>query len=266
MFNKIKACLSHPSRIGAYYKDSFLKNLSIILIFSAIFMILAGVKYTNSDHFNNNHSAVLAERLMLIEDSGVYFNSETDKLYRKEGEKFSIVGNEYRMNFFCETETNFQSSELVINFKEDYVDVVLYGSKIGTLKYADYDFESFSLLKIKQGDYKSELAFEELMNLVLDQANTEYTFVLLGEELFSLIQNIFITIIICLVLSLFINKGINLNVRLRLCTLDCIIYMVFLIFTALFSLSWLQYAGLFLACFYTCSTFRHIIKVEKRRF
>ena len=266
MFNKIKACLSHPSRIGAYYKDSILKNLSVILIFSAIFMILVGVKYSNADHFNNSHSAVLAERLTLRENSNIYFDSETDKLYRAEGEKFSVVGNEYRMNFFCETETNFQSSEVVINFKEDYVDVVLYGSKIGTLKYADYDIESFSLLKIKQGDYKAELAFEELMNLALDKANTEYTFVLLGDELFNLIQNIFITIIVCVILSLFINKGINLNVRIRLCIIDCFIYMVFLIFTALFNISWLQYVGLFLACYYTCSTFRHIIKVEKRRF
>ena len=104
------------------------------------------------------------------------------------------------------------------------------------------------------------------MNLALDKANKEYTFVLLGDELFNLIQNILITIIICIVLSLFINKGINLNVRIRLCIIDCFIYMVFLIFTALFNLSWLQYVGLFLACFYTCSTFRHIIKVEKRRF
>lgn len=266
MFEKIKTCLCHPSKIGAYFKDSIPKNILLIFIFMLLFIFANAAKTCNSEHFNNLHSSAMTDSIALFDDNGIYFDSELDKLCRNENEKISIAGSQYRMNFFCEVASGIQSSEIVLNFKESYVDVLVFNTKIGTLNYSDYNFDGFSLLNIKNGNYKEKLAFQKMIDFALDEINQEYSFIVIGFDTIALIEDILFMLAVCVLLSLMVNQGIKLGVRIRLCMLDVLVYILCLIFMSLFSLGWIQYFGMFLACFYTISTFRHIVRVEKRRF
>lgn len=260
MKERFRICLCHPKLIGLFYKDSFKKVFAYIISLFLLFIGVSAAVAYNTDHFGYEEARSVASIVCQGEESNVLYDSTT-KTISGTGVKYE-EGN-IVVNFLVE-ENYATSQKLIFRFKAEYVDVIFYGYVLKSVSYEDFNIDSFSISNVQNGNRIDMIEFQDFINVVLNQVNSEYATFYFVEAIMVGIMYFVMVFVLALVSSYFVNPKITGKVRIKLCFYSVGIFYFLMILSLMFNAGWLQYVAMFLPFIYSNITFMHIIKVEKK--
>lgn len=260
MLNRIKDIICHPSRLGLYYKDSFLKIISILSIFCLVFVGLSFIVMTNANYFSlSSAKSVSSDLIKSNSNVSIEFKDKSIS-----GEAFTFKGEDYIISFLDESFKP-RKDHISISFKANTINVYIDTTHYSTIYYEKIAITDFKLSNVIDGNIKDRLSFESLISIALDSIEYNYSLFVFLENMAVVFGLYLMLIIIAVVMAYFINPEIDMKFRVKLALYDTIIYFVIMVFSLLYNQFWLQYLAIILALIYVKITFSHIIKVKIKR-
>ncbi|MBQ3253867.1 MAG: hypothetical protein IJA65_04850 [Acholeplasmatales bacterium] len=253
-------CLCHPSRVGLYYKD----KIHILIIYLVSFCLaLTSIMVINSyssSYFSKSASDNVSQMIINSEDKAniLYENNILT------GDELVITSDNYEAYFF---KSNFKknTSKIIMHFQEEKVDIFYGIYKLNTYLYSESTAKGFNLENVQNGILKDTLEFEAIVSGAFDSVDKAMSHM----NFYMNMVNVFFTYVVILVIgiiySYFTNPTIQTGYRIKLCIYSSLIFFVIMIFSILFSISWLQYVAFALPVFYIGITFSHIVKVNVKK-
>lgn len=260
MLKRFQISICHPSRIGLFYKDTFGKAIIYLI---SLFLIYTGICAATTfgyDNFTYSDAQAVSELIYRADTTTIEFDTNTDKItgtpvkYRAEGLIVNFLVNENYSN----------TIETVLRFNETSVEVLYAGYIIKEVQYSKINVDSFKLEDVRLGDDKATCDFQDMIDYILEQVDTEFGFVNLFNAVLNGLTTLVMVYIISLVASYFSNPSIGGKIRAKLCLYCVGVYYVFMLMAVLFNVSWLTYVAMFAPVLYANRAFSHIIRVDKK--
>lgn len=256
MFERIVNSLVHPSKIALCFKDKVWQPISLVLGFFMLLLFVEGMIAINSTYFDRTLCNQVMSVVANIED-------ESNLIYKDnklKGDPIKSENSDISIGFLVDDLK--YNNGLMFNFFEDRVDVFYQRESIGSYSFSKFDGE-FSIKNIQDGVVKDKVIFSDLIYSSLEYLNNSLrinTFISTLGILSLYTIGIFLLLILY---SYFINPGIKMNVRWKLCCYNLPIFYVLLFFSEAFNFYYLQFVALLMPFIYCRITFRHIIRVGK---
>ena len=254
---KFTDLLFHPSHIVFYYKDKIVKVLLWVLAFFSVVVGLFSLYTYTSKGYDYNYVTSIATSLQ-TKDNTISTEFKDKKL---SGEAIKIIGSNLRIYIL---KYDFANNDfgLVMNFKEEEVDVYYQTAFKKTIKYSSLDIDNFTFENVRNNNRTDVLEFESLIIVALDSIdNVVKTFSLLNDVLDLLIMFAAI-VVFSIILSLFINPPIDFKSRFKICIYDSLIYFVLMAFTLMIGITWIQYIAMGMPLIFTMISFRSIVRIK----
>lgn len=249
--------ICHPSRIVLYFNDKIYKIIICLLSFiMAICAILAGYSFTTKTYDYYFVQSVI-DVINSKDEANIKFSDS------------KLTGNAYQIKangiFIYYLKSDFAHNDygLVMNFKEESVDIYYRFFPKKTLNYNDCLVNDFTFSDIKYNKNQARINFESLMIQALDLINNEASIMTFADYASNILIMYGVVLLIATVFSFFINPQIQFRHRIRISIYDSIIYFVIMIFALMFQISWLQYVAMVLPIFYCNISFRSIVVIKK---
>lgn len=260
MGNRIKDCLCHPKWIGKYFKDRIWSVFLMLVLFFGCYAAVSAARAYTTAPFTSESASSLVSTIYRNAENDIYYQAEDHELY---GTSTVYQGPSFSMYFLSE-EVNYQS-EITIVFDRDSAAVYEYNLKIGQVFYRDLRISSFSLANVKKYQSADVYEFGKLAMAVLESSFLYYQSAAFLYDLgVTLAYYLMIVLVLCF-FSVYINPGIELKIRIKLCFYDALVYFAVCMFSVLFGISWLSYVAFIVPVIYNLITFKHIIKVVIRK-
>ena len=255
---KLMNLICHPTRIVLYFNDKAYK----IIIWLLSFIILVGTILASFAFTTKAYDVDFGESLakyMASKETVPNLKYEDGKM---SGSEYSIKSNGIYI-YFIKNDFAHNDYGLVMNFKEEQVDIYYryFGKK--TVYYKDINTKNFTFEDVKKDQNLARIYFSEFIFQAVDKINLEASFLTFVDNMINVLSMLGAVILISVVFSFLINPQIQFRHRIRICAYDSIIYLVMMIFTLMFQISWLQYVALVLPLFYCNRSFRSIVVIKK---
>ena len=250
--------ICHPSRIVLYFNDKVYKIIIWLLGFIiALFGIIAGLVFTTKQY--DAYFSQSVTDVIISKDADFDIAYKDSKL---SGSAYAIKANGIYI-YFCKSDFAHNDYGLVMNFKEEQVDIYyrLFSKK--TLYYKDLNIKDFTFNDVKHNQNQARIYFEDLIQISVDSINNEASIMAFFDNASNALIMLGALVLISVVFSLFINPHVQFRHRIRICIYDSIIYLVMMMFTLMFQIAWLQYVALVLPIFYCNISFRSIVVIKK---
>ena len=254
---KLINLICHPSRIVLYFNDKVYKIIIWLLGFLiALFGIIAGLTFTDKQ-YDAYFSQSVTDVIVSKDSSNIVFKDS-----KLSGNAYQIKGNGIYI-YFSKSDFAHNDYGLVMNFKEEAVDIYyrFFGKK--TINYKDMNIKDFTFDDVKHNNNQARIYFEDLIGQSVDSINKEASFMAFFDNVTNVLIMYTALTLIAVVFSLFINPQVQFRHRIRICLYDSIIYLVMMMFTLMFQIAWLQYVAMVLPIFYCNISFRSIIVIKK---
>ena len=262
IFERLKAIIAHPSRIGIFFKD---KAYVVIIHMLAFLAMLSGVLAIKNFYKPNNFtrdtsfSVVDVIRSTMDESNCKYENYQFSGSALISGDSMTIYINREIVDKSASDFVIIISDDIVIGY---FNGIKVFNDTLDEMDLANYSFEIQNIIDNKSED---KISFVEFLTPILD--NFEYVY---AANIFLINLGTFLAyylgiIIFCLIFSVINNPEINMKIRIKLIIYDSLSFILFAMLSVLFSQSWLVYAGIIISAIYSLITFSHIIKVKIKK-
>lgn len=259
MLGRIVNCLCHPTKLGLYHKDKiFLPIIFVLVSFLLYIGMIAAIMFTTSPFETNMADSYIPQ---IVYDNNSNIEYKEGKL---SGNEYIIKGNDINL-YFMKSDFRPVQNEIAINFTSEKAIVYYGGYEISSYVYTESQANDFSFADIIAGDFTDRIYFVELLNGVLSTTDVFFNALRYVEYISQTIMYFVILIIVITVLSLFINPGIKMNVRIKLNLYATVCHFVVLMFTVIFNIAWLEYVSYLLPAIYSFCCFTHIIRVKVKK-
>ena len=255
--HKLCNIIFRPAQTAIYLTDKVYKVILWALGFFTIIIgiILAysfSIKYYDYT-FTDNVCLYIASN----DESNIKF--ENNKLT---GSEYSIKGEGVYI-YYLKSDFAHNDYGLVMNYKEEEVDIYYrFYNKI-TVKYSELDANDFTFSDVKYNKGLSRIYYEGFLMGAVDKINTKASFHLFLDSFINVLTMFFVVVLVSSVFSFFVNPMIKLKHRVRLCVYDSLIYLVFMMVVLIFKINWLQYVALAIPLIYTNISFKKIVVLRR---
>lgn len=260
MFNKIKICLCHPKYIGVYFKDNLWKPLLSVFIGFVIMFFVLGILCSNTTFFEHSDVKSITNTLYYQEECDSIYDSNTKKMT---GSSKLYKGEDFIVGFF-QDKVEIDLYNYYINFSEKYIDLYVYGVKIGKIEYEKVIDKSFSMSNVQKGKLTDTFIFEEMIENVFLEVEGNQKIVSFFSNAISIVIYYLVVLVTVFIFSYYVNPSIEGKIRIRLCLYDTLIFFVIVSLSFMFRAMWLQYISMIVPAIFSFITFSHIIKIEKK--
>lgn len=254
---KIINIICHPSFIVLYFKDKIYK---IILLALSFFIVLVGILalYSYTDKYYNHEYVNDLTKLV------ANYKEELDLEYndsKLSGSSYVISKDEACLVFLKDVAAS-QDYAIFLVFKEDRV-VYYYESVIRyELEYKSLGLSNFTFKDIQDNNYTSQAKLSIIIDKTLELANPlAQTYSLLSNAV-NLAFLYFMSILIAMMVSFFVNPAIEFKYRINICIYDSIIFFVVMLFGLLFNITWFKYIALLMPAIYSRFSFKSIVRIR----
>jgi hypothetical protein len=254
---KIINIICHPKYIVLYFKDQFYKIIITILSFFIVAASLVAIYDYNTKYYSDAYVDSITN--MVINHS-----EEMDLVFadnKFQGSEYTIKSEEVCLIFMKDAVPSNAFGVLLI-FNEDKVTYYYQAMLKYEVSYADLGISSFTFADVQANSNVAKLKLSLLIDNVLIKANkTAQTFMLLS-DLINLTMYYAASILLALIVSRFVNPGIELKYRIRICLYDSIVFFIVVVFAFLFGISWLKYVALVMPAIYSVMSFKSIVRIR----
>lgn len=265
MLERLKIILTHPTRIGLFFKD---KIYIPILFLLTIFVMFLGVdtiynvntkQFTYSQAKSFNH---LVQNATNDNKEKSVFNIKYDSTEKKlSGDTHVFVAENFILA--VNTNNNYQKTNYIcVNLNESGATLYEGFIKLGYVEYKNIESKSFDLTKIQTGILEDNLYFTEFINALFSKVQIQ-------QAMLHTIDNVITTfifflgvLVFCFIESYLMNPPIEMKVRSKLVLYDTFSYFFVMLLVAITRITWLQYIGLAIPVIYVNMTFSHIKKIR----
>ena len=265
MIERLKIILTHPTRIGLFFKDKIYIPILFLLTMFFLFVGVNAVYNFNTTQYSHetskNYTLLVQYSLNDSKEKPTFnitFDSTTNKLkgdthvFKSDNIILAINSvNVYQKN-----------GVLTVNLLED--GAVLYEGfiKLGYVEYKSISAKSFDLTKVQNGVIEDSLYFSEFLDSLFLKVKNNQALLHLADDTMTTVIFYFGLLIFTLIASYMINPPIEMRVRAKLVLYDSFSYLFIMLLAALFRASWLQYVALVFPLLYVNLTFSHIKKIR----
>lgn len=259
MYNRIRICLCHPSKIAMFFRDKALTIALYILGLFALFVSISALRAYTTDYFNYSDTKSITN-LVLEQNSGdAVYDSNTHTLT---GTAVKYEASDFILDVLL-SEGYANVDKLVFKMKETSVDVVFMGYLVSSYTYEELQPKNFTFAGILNADTVEIINFQSLMNTLLDKVNINYSHYEFIQSIYIAVSYFAVILIVGCLSSYFINPKIDWKTRVKLCLYSSGVFFMVMIFAVLLNYVWIQYLAMILPLIYTNITFSHIIKISK---
>ena len=253
---RIIDCLSHPSMIAKYFSDKFYIPLVYFLSLLSLSVLIIGLYSFKGSYINYTYSSNVVSQ---VRYSDAEFEFKDNILYTNSAQ--TIKGNGIIINFNKKDFVNDYSLQMKYNFKETEVDVYFLNFFKKSYKYEDLNLNGVSNTNLKNNT-SYVLDFENAIYEISKSFDNNFKLISFSESLTNLLSSFLILFVVCMVIATFVNPQIEFVTRLKLVLYDASIFFVFIMFTFMFSINWIQFVGYAASLIYTVITFKHIRRIK----
>jgi len=255
--NKLTNILFHPTMIARYLTDRAYKliiwTLSFFILTASILLAYSfKVKYYDYSFCENVSYAIASKGESNIE----YSNNKLT------GKTFEIKGSGIYL-YFLKSDFAHNDYGLVLNFKEEEVDIYYKIYQKETIKYSDLKASDFTFSDIKYDNGLARINFEGFLNNILDTISYKVSLSTFFSSLGNIIFLFLGVIVVGIIFSMFINPMIKFKHRLVLVIYDSLIFFVFIMAELIFKATWLQYVALLMPMAHIYISFRKIVVLRR---
>ena len=255
---KLINIICHPSQIVLYFNDKVYKIILWLLSFLIIIVgIIVAYSFKIGDYDYTLTDGVINTITLKEEALDIKYNDS-----KLTGTSYAIKGDGVYI-YFCKSDFVHNDYGLVMNFKEDHVDIYYRLFSKVSFNYSDSGVANFSFEDIKYNRNSARIYFESLFNQAQTKIAKEKQLMFVLDNGLNLLMMYALALGFSIVFSLFINPLIKFPHRLRICVYDSLIYLIFMVFVLMIQVSWLQYVALVLPLIYTNISFRKIVVIKR---
>ena len=249
--------LFHPSHIVFYYKDKAYKVILWVLAFFCFVCGLFALYTYTSKGYDYDYISSFSSSLQTSQTS---YNTkfEDNKLT---GKTIIIKGNNVNV-YFLKSDFANNNLGLVMNFKEESVDIYYHTYFKKSLNYADLNINNFSFEDVRNNNRVAVLEFESLILRAVDVIDIYVKTVSLFEECIDVLILYAAITLFAVIFSIFINPPIDIKSRIKICMYDSLIYFAMMGLTLMVGISWMQYVAMALPLLFTLVSFKSIVRIK----
>ena len=265
MLERLKIILTHPTRIGLFFRDKI--YIPILFLLTMLFL-LVGVDLTyniNTNQFNYENAKAfnyLVQYTLNDQKQKPVLNIAYDGTAKKiTGDNHVFIGD--KMILAVNSNNIYQRNEYIsINLTADGATLFEGFIKLGYVEYKSIDAKSFNLTNVQNGEITDCLYFAEFVDKLFDKVQVNQALLHSLDNAITTAIFYFGVLIFAIFASYFINPPIEMRVRIRLVLYDTFSYLFVMLLVVLTRSSWLQYVALVFPIFYVNMTFSHIKKIR----
>ncbi len=250
--------ICHPSNIVFYFNDKVYQIILWVLGFFAVLIGIIALYSFKEKPYDANFGADVAYTIAVKEET-VNIEYKDSKLT---GSAYAIKANDIYI-YFCKSDFYKKDFGLVMNFKENSVDIYYHLFPKKTINYDTLKIGDFTFSDVKYNNGYARINFEELIMSAVESINTEAKVTTFLNSTLHAIIMFFVVVGVSLVFAFFVNPQIKFVHRLRICIYDSLIYVVIMSFALMVGASFLQYVALILPLIYCNISFRKIVVIKR---
>jgi hypothetical protein len=245
-----------------YYKEKASKIALLIITFFLAFSAIVLMKESNKDQFTDIDNKEIVQAVISGEKPYVAFDSEANKFI---GNQAIYKSEYYNLYFLPKADTQLIEKESKTSLVFDTKEVRIYysGVLLHTANYENVNLDSFSLTEVRNGDTGNIYKFNKMLTVVLNDANKTFCQLSVFNYITTMIMYYFGIVLTIFLFTMLSNPTIGKGVRLKLCCLDSLIFILVFAFQVMYSIPWLIYIAAALPVLYSNVTFMHIIRKVK---
>lgn len=259
MYNRIRICLCHPSKIATFFRDKALSIALYVLGLFVVFLATSALRAYTTDYFNYSDTKSITNIVLEKNSGDAVYDAST---YKLTGTPLKYEASDFVLDVLL-SEGYANVDKLVFKMKEESVDVVFMGYLVSNYTYEELKPSGFTFEGILQADPVDIINFQSLMNTLLDKVNITYANYEFIQSIYIAVSYFAVILIVGCISSYFINPKIDWKTRVKLCLYSSGVFFLVMTFAVLLNYVWLQYLAMILPLIYTNITFSHIIKISK---